>query len=130
VLPVRLGVVTAIAALCLWGLFSLLDSLQEPGLLRSSKAVVIKGCDTMETEQALRECPELFCEKALIEAKRVALSAKFQVTVNRKEEGVTLIAGQVGSATQPSSYFACEVRVNKVEDARLIERSEFDELNE
>jgi hypothetical protein len=129
-LPVRLGVVTAIAALCLWGLFSLLDSLQEPGLLRSDKAVVIKGCDPMESEQALRECPTFFCEKALIDAKLVARSAKFQITVNRTDEGVTLIAGEVNSAAQPSSYFACEVRVNKVEDARLIERSELDELNE
>jgi hypothetical protein len=129
-LPVRLGVVTAIAALCLWGLFSLLDSLQEPGLLRSDRAVVIKGCDPMESDQAMQECPTLFCEKALIDSKQVALSAKFQVTVNRKDEGVTLIAGEVTGAAQPVSYFACEVRINKVEDARLIERSELDELSE
>ena len=127
-LPVRLGVVTAIAALCLWGLFSLLDSLQEPGLLRSDKAVVVKGCDTLESDQARRECPALLCEKALIDAHRVPLSARFQISVNREDEGVRLIGGDVSGSAQPPIHFICEVRGNKVEDARLVERAELDEL--
>jgi hypothetical protein len=127
-LPVRLGVVTAIAALCLWGLFSLLDSLQEPGLLRSDKAVVVKGCDTLESDQAKRECPALLCEKALIDAKQVPLSARFQISINREDEGVRLIGGDVNGSAQPPTYFICEVRGNRVEDARLVERAELDEL--
>ena len=127
-LPVRLGVVTAIAALCLWGLFSLLDSLQEPGLLRSDKAVVVKGCDTLESDQARRECPALLCEKALIDAQRVPLSARFQISVNREDEGVRLIGGDVSGSAQSPIHFICEVRGNKVEDARLVERAELDEL--
>ncbi|MFL6548647.1 MAG: hypothetical protein ACJ8OJ_08110 [Povalibacter sp.] len=127
-LPVRLGVVTAIAALCLWGLFSLLDSLQEPGLLRTAKATAIKGCDTIESEQAKRECPALFCEKTLLDSKRVPIAARFEVTLNRSAEGATLIGGAATSKGQPPSYFLCELQGGKVTRGELVERSVLENL--
>ena len=127
-LPVRLGVFTAIAALCLWGLFSLLDSLQEPGLLRSAKAVVIKGCDSLDSDQARHECPALFCEKALLDSKQLALTVKFEVTVRKKRDGDTLIAGRAIDKHAAAQYFLCELRANKVMQADLVESSALDDL--
>jgi hypothetical protein len=120
-LPIRLGVVTAVAALCLWGLFSLLDSLQKPGLLRSQKAVVVKGCDTLDTEEARRECPIYFCEKALIDAKHVPLTAKFEVLSNESDGGVSRIAGHALASSFATRQFECEVHGAKVLAAALIE---------
>jgi hypothetical protein len=104
-LSVRLAVVTAIAAVCLWGLFSLLDNLSEPGLLRTEKAVVLKGCDTPET-QADALCVQLRCQKSLLEQKRVPLRTGFQM--QRTADG--WVGGQ---ALEPGSrtvlgYFACK----------------------
>jgi hypothetical protein len=120
-LPLRLGIVTAVAALCLWGLFSLLDSLQEPGLLRSQKAAVVKGCDTLDSDQAKRECPVFFCEKALIDSKQVPLTAKFEVLFNEPEDGANRIGVSATSNTQPPQPFECEVRGSKVLSAELAE---------
>ena len=77
-LPIRLAIVTAIAAVCLWGLFSLLDTLNEPGLLRTDKAIVLKGCDAADVETALL-CAQLRCQKSLLEQKRVPLRAGFEM---------------------------------------------------
>jgi len=128
-LPLRLGIVTAAAALCLWGLFSLLDSLREPGLLRSSKAIVVKGCESLQNEPARQQCPALFCEKALLDAKLLPLQAQFQIDLDRAlEDRQHLILGRSQSATGQSVYFMCEMAELKVTDARLVERDEFDEL--
>jgi hypothetical protein len=116
-LPLRLGIVTAVAALCLWGLFSLLDSLQEPGLLRSKKAAVVKGCDTLDSDEAKRECPVFFCEKALIDSKQVPLTAKFEILFNEPEDGANRIGVSASDSTQPLQFFACEVRGSKVVSA-------------
>lgn len=77
-LSVRLALFTAIAGVCLWGLFSLLDTLNEPGLLRTEKAVVIKGCDTPDV-QSKELCAQLRCQKSLLEQKRVPLRARFEM---------------------------------------------------
>ena len=127
-LPVRLGVVTAVAALCLWGLFSLLDSLQEPGLLRSTKAVVIKGCDALDSDQARHECPALFCEKALLDAKQLPLTVRFEVTVQKKRDGDTLIGGRAIDKHAAAQYFLCELRANKLMQADLVDSATLDDL--
>ncbi len=129
-LPIRLGVVTAVAALCLWTLFSLLDSLQKPELLRSRKAVVVKGCDTLDSDDARRECPALLCEKALIDAKQLMLTARFSVELDVSHEGVRSIAGSASSDNEPVRYFVCELRNNKVAMAEAIEKSALDELKD
>lgn len=130
-LPLRLAIVTAAAALCLWGLFSLLDSLQEPGLLRSPKAVVVKGCDSLESAEASRLCPALFCQKALLDAKLLPLKAQFEISIDRQgDDRERLISGQAndGTANPTALYFVCTLTGLKVTEAVLIDADEFDEL--
>ena len=128
-LPVRLGIVTAIAALCLWGLFSMLDSLQEPGLLRSDKAVVVKGCDPIESDEARRKCPALFCQKALLDTKLIPLQARFATTVERIEADALLIAGTASSNTS-QIHFACRLSGTKVESAEVLDRAQWNQVIE
>lgn len=72
-LSLRLAIFAALSAVALWGLFSLLDTLREPELLRSPRAVVVKGCDPIESEQAARLCPQLFCQKSLLDARALQI---------------------------------------------------------
>lgn len=130
-LSLRLAIVTAAAGLCLWGLFSLLDSLNEPGLLRSTKAIVVKGCDSPESATTA-PCPALFCQKALLDTKQLPLQARFNVSVDhRNEDEQRVIGGSAHSgatANDAANYFVCVVAGTKVLDARVVRREEFDEL--
>src|SRR5262245_12088181 len=92
-LPLRLAIVTVIAGVCLWGLFSLLGTLREPALLRSAKATAVKGCDSLDSADAARLCPALFCEKSLIDRALVDRRTRFDVTLNRHDPQRRLIAG-------------------------------------
>ncbi len=130
-LPFRLAIVTAVAALCLWGLFSLLDSLQEPGLLRSEKVTVVKGCDSVDSDEAREQCPALFCQKALLDAKLVPLQSRFGVSVDGQyEDGERVIAGQVINKDSPVSHFACSLAGTRVTSANLIDRAQLQQLDE
>ena len=119
--PARLGVVAGLSAISLWGLFSLLDSLNEPGLLRTDKAAVVKGCDSMESQQAREECPAFFCQKALIDAKVMPLTGRFELTLDETyEHGERVIEGRVTDGQQTIDV-ACELKGMKVVDAGEIE---------
>jgi hypothetical protein len=82
VLPLRLVIFAAISSIALWGLFSLLGNLREPELLRSAKVIVVKGCDPIESAQARQLCPQLFCQKFLLEGRGLPLRSVFKVTVD------------------------------------------------
>lgn len=115
--PVRVGVVAGLCAISLWGLFSLLDSLSEPGLLRTDKAVVVKGCDSLESPKAREQCPAFFCQKALIDANIMPLTGRFQLTLDETYEGnERLIEGRVTDGQQTIDV-ACELKGMKVIDA-------------
>jgi hypothetical protein len=118
-LPFRTLIFAAVAGICLWGLFSLLDQLKEPGLLRTDKATVVKGCDDWDKE-AQRVCPPLFCEKELIDRNIVGRRSHFKVTVDRvpADAAIRLVGGEVyraGFNEPPHSYFACVVQTDKVQ---------------
>jgi hypothetical protein len=124
-LSVRLAVVTAIAGLCLWGLFSLLDNLQAPGLLRTEKAVVLKGCD--EPHASERDlCAQLRCQKSVLEQRRVPLRARFQV----ERPSGRWIGGHAMDARGQSvlGYFACEQHAGRIGPAQWLTREQFDAL--
>ena len=70
-LSLRLVIFAALFGVALWGLFSLLDNLREPELLRSAKAIVVKGCDPIESAEAQQLCPQLFCQKFLLDGRAV-----------------------------------------------------------
>jgi hypothetical protein len=120
-LPLRLGVVAGLSAISLWGLFSLLDSLNEPGLLRTDKAAVVKGCDSLDSKEAREQCPSFFCQKALIDAKIMPLNGHFELTLDESyEDNERLIEGRVTQGQQVIDV-ACELKGTKVTDASVIE---------
>lgn len=125
----RFALVASLAAVCLWGLFSLLDNLREPELLRSPKAVVVKGCNPIETPDAARACPQLFCQKALLDAKLVPLRSRFRITTERQAGARRLIAGTIDADTAAEAvHFACSTEGTRVLAARLVHPSDIEAL--
>ena len=119
-LSFRMFVFCGVAGFGLWGLFNLLDNLKQPELLRSAKAIVVKGCDARNTPEAIQACPRLFCQKALLESKVVPLKTRFTVTLDKADAKTHLVAG----TTQDGQSFACLLEQNKVTASRLITAQE------
>jgi hypothetical protein len=132
-LPLRLAIFAAIFGIALSGLFWLLGNLSEPELLRSKKAVVIKGCDPIEDDDAARLCPQLFCQKYLLDTKAVALRYRFDVTVDQRSGAQHLIGGVakpyiVGKGNFPDVNFACVLENGNVVSGRTLGASELNAL--
>ena len=119
-LSFRLVLVTIAAGLCLWSLFSLLDNLSEPGLLRSEKAAVVKGCDQLNNEETQRLCPPLLCQKALIDSKAIEPRTDSRVVTDRSSDSERLITVTLGAASDASARaeFVCVMQRDKVLLAR------------
>ena len=128
-LPLRLVIFAALSGIALWGLFSLLENLREPELLRSTKAVVVKGCDPIESAQAQQVCPQLFCQKFLLEKRGLPLRSVFKVTVDTQAANDQLIGGivQTGPA-DTDQRFACLLRDGKLADGRIVEGAHLEAL--
>jgi hypothetical protein len=115
-----------IAGICLWGLSTLLDSLQEPGLLRTEKGIAVKGCSSLDTHKdAPRLCPSLLCQKALVDRKLVGLQDKVEIAKDKLEGSERVIAGPI---TAKGQHFRCVVAGLAVKNAELITLGEFDEI--
>ena len=127
-LALRFALVGALGAIALWGLFSLLDNLKEPELLRSARAVVLKGCDPMETEEARNQCPGLRCQKALLDAKLVPLRARLKLQAERVSDGERLVVGIATSESPSPQEFACVIQGDHVTSVRLLSSEDIDEL--
>jgi hypothetical protein len=129
VLSLRLVIFAALSGIALWGLFSLLDTLREPELLRSTKAIVVKGCDPLESAQAQQLCPRLFCQKFLLEKRGLPLRSVFNVTVDARSGSERLIGGvvQTGSA-DTDQRFACLLREHKVAEGQIVEGAHLEAL--
>jgi hypothetical protein len=129
VLPLRLIIFGALFGIALWGLFSLLENLREPELLRSTKAIVVKGCDPIESAQAQQVCPQLFCQKFLLDKRGLPLRSVFNVTVDTRADNEHLIGGivQTGSA-DTDQRFACLLRDHKIADAQIVEGAHLEAL--
>jgi hypothetical protein len=129
VLPLRLIIFGALFGIALWGLFSLLENLREPELLRSTKAIVVKGCDPIESAQAQQVCPQLFCQKFLLDKRGLPLRSVFNVTVDTRADNEHLIGGivQTGSADTDQS-FACLLRDHKIADGQIVEGAQLEAL--
>ena len=125
----RLVIFAAVSGIALWGLFSLLDNLREPELLRSAKTIIVKGCEPMESEQARQLCPQLFCQKFLLEGHGVPLRSVFKVTVDTTAGTEHLIGGivQTGSADS-DQRFACILRDHKVAAGRVVDGAHLEAL--
>ncbi|MBM0103341.1 hypothetical protein JM946_01230 [Steroidobacter sp. S1-65] len=131
-LPLRLAIFAAVFGIALSGLFWLLGNLSEPELLRSKQAVVVKGCDSTESEDAARICPQLFCQKYLLDSRAVELKYRFTVTVDRHSESEHLIGGTarpfVVKDPAPELTFACLLQEMEVLDGRVITPEELRSL--
>jgi hypothetical protein len=115
VLSLRLAIFAALFGIALWGLFALLGNLREPELLRSEKAILVKGCEPMESVQARSVCPQLFCQKLFLEQRAVPLRSVFKVTVDTQAGQQRTIGGVVAD-----QRFTCTVQDGKVIDAQLV----------
>ena len=128
-LSLRLVIFAALSGIALWALFSLLDTLREPQLLRSDKAVVLKGCESMDSAQARALCPQLLCQKVLLEGRDVPLRSVFQVTVDTHAGNEHLIGGMVQTgAADNDRRFACILRDHKVTASQLVDGSHLEAL--
>ena len=127
-LTLRFFMLASLAGICLWGLLSLLENLREPELLRSPKAVVVKGCDRLETPEAVRVCPQLLCQKALLESNEVARSTRFEVTLQRKANATELIGGNVLADTEANRHFACVLENGVIKTKGIVSSAELDAL--
>jgi hypothetical protein len=129
VLSLRLLIFAGLFGIALWGLFSLLDKLREPELLRSTKSVLVKGCESLDTPQTQSACPQLFCQKYLLDGRGVPLRAVFKVTVDTKAGSEQLIGGivQTGSADS-EQRFACILRDHKVAAGEVVDGARLDAL--
>jgi len=129
VLSLRLVIFAAISGIALWGLFSLLDNLREPELLRTAKVIVVKGCEPMESAQARQLCPQLFCQKFLLEGRRLPLRSMFKVTVDTTAGSEHLIGGIVqNGAADSDQRFACILHDRKVTEGELIDDEQLETL--
>ena len=128
-LSLRLAIFAALFGIALLGLFSLLDKLHEPELLRSAKAVVVKGCDPIESDQARQLCPQLFCQKFLLDGRSVPLRAVFNVTIDSKAGNEHLIGGVVqAGAADSDQRFVCVLRGQKVAEGRIVDGEHLEAL--
>ena len=132
-LPLRLTIFAAVFGIALSGLFWLLGNLDEPELLRSKKAVVVKGCDPIEGEGAARRCPQLFCQKYLLDTRAVELRYRFEVSVDRRSGAEHLIGGTARpfvakQGDVPEQTFACLLEADKVVAGRVVKPVELQEL--
>jgi hypothetical protein len=130
VLSLRLAIFAGLFAVALWGLFSLLDNLREPELLRSAKAVVVKGCEPIESDEARRLCPQLLCQKALLDARVFPLRSTFQISVEKTYGAQQLIGGTAHAAAESANDFACVLERNRVVSARVTGPAELATLAE
>lgn len=128
-LPLRLTVFAALFGIALWGLFSLLDNLREPQLLRSQKSILLKGCDSMESDQAKQLCPQLLCQKYMLEKRGLPLRSVFTVTVDKRSGSEQLIGGVVhAGAAGNDQRFACVLHDQKVAGGGVVDAAHLDGL--
>jgi hypothetical protein len=127
-LSIRMALVTVAAGFCLWGLFSLLDKLKQPVLLRTAKAAVISGCDSLDSDDAQRMCPGLLCMKAVLDAKLVDIATPLKVAVEKRSGSKQRLIGGNAGAGSSLQYFACVLDGPKVVETRLLDSAQLDEL--
>ena len=133
-LPLRLAIFAAVFGIALSGLFWLLGNLSEPELLRSKQAVIVKGCEPIESEDAARVCPQLFCQKFLLDTRAVELKYRFTVTVDQASGSARLIGGTarpfIVKDPSPEVTFACVLEGTKVLAGRVITAAELKRLEQ
>jgi len=130
-LSFRMMLFCGLAGICLWGLFDLLGNLKQPELLRTAKAVVVKGCEPAQSQEAIRLCPQLYCQKALLESKAVEVRSRFDITVDKtypEVDSTRLIGGLARRRDDTRQAFACLLDGHKVTASAVLEPRALEEL--
>jgi len=132
-LPLRLAIFAGVFGIALSGLFWLLGNLEQPELLRSKQAVVVKGCDPIEGEDAARICPQLFCQKHLLDTRAFELRYRFDVTVDEHDGDEHLIGGTAKPFVAkpgdgPERSFLCVLEGNRVVSSQALSADELSEF--
>ena len=125
-LSLRMILTIVAAGIALWGLFSLLENLSEPGLLRSADRAVVKGCDTLETEQARQSCPPLICQRDLFNARSFSQRSLLSVTTDTTRGPHRLIAVSASEGGAAPAQFVCIMQREKVLLARPAQTDEIE----
>ena len=130
-LPLRLAIFAGVFGIALSGLFWLLGNLSEPELLRSRKAVIVKGCDAIEDEVAARVCPQLYCQKHLLDTRAFELRYRFDVTVDKRSGREHFIGGTARPyVAKPgdgqAQSFACVLEDGRVVVSRALSSIELE----
>jgi hypothetical protein len=113
-LSFRLMLALVVAGIALWGLFSLLDNLNEPGLLRSADRAVVKGCETLDSEETEQMCLPLFCQRALFNARSFSQKSVLRVTADMQRGTQRLIGVSATDAGAAPAEFVCVMQRDKV----------------
>jgi hypothetical protein len=123
-LSIRMIIFAGIGGICLWGLFSLLDNLKEPALLRTTKGVAVKGCGDLEAhEDAPKLCPAYLCQKALFDRKLAAADNKAEITNDIADGNDRVIQGRLQNTNET---FECVVNGVTVRTAELTTAGQLD----
>lgn len=94
-LSLRMIIFAGISGICLWGLFSLLDNLREPGLLRTPQGIAVKGCEALDAHKdAPRLCPGFLCQKALVDRKLARVEDRLEITGTTGSSTERTVAGR------------------------------------
>ena len=132
-LSFRMILFCGLAGICLWGLFDLLDNLKQPELLRSPKAIVVKGCEPAQSADAEQSCPRLYCQKAVLDSKAVPLRSRFDITIDKTQEApprTHLVAGLARQGDRSPQAFACLLEGHKVTASAAIAEQVLQELGQ
>jgi hypothetical protein len=117
-----------LAGICLWGLFNLLDNLKQPGLLRTQNSVAVKGCAALDAHKdSPRVCPQLLCQKTLIDRKLLGLDDRIEIVSDNSDQGGRII--DIRSITT-DQHFACVVVGLVVKQADRVSATDVDSPNQ
>jgi len=98
-----------------------------PGLKKSGSEVSVVGCGGARDENATRVCPQLFCEKALLENPAIGVNAtiKWQQSYGTANAGLTHIgvASQPAASSEPIKVM-CHVKEDTVVHAGKISEAD------
>jgi hypothetical protein len=104
-LSLRMIIFAGIAGICLWGLFSLLDNLREPGLIRTAQGIAVKGCASLdEHPDAAKLCPAFLCQKALVDRKLARVEDRIEIA---QDTGVGAQRTLTGRFVDDERRFTC-----------------------
>lgn len=126
----RIVIVTTVAGLCLWGLVASVSKLRAPGSLNAESAAVIRGCELLDNDETRAVCPQLFCQQAVIQTRKVPYESRFAVTVDKEDGRRRLIGGDVSNKapTDPTASFACVLEGAKVIHVAVSDRASLEQI--